>query len=66
MVRFSWSTTREALTKLNAAVVKWECEEEDNGNMDITSFFVGKDKKRPRSSYFTKRQITRTTLSSIS
>ena len=40
-VRFSWGTTVEALTKHNAAKVRFPCDEEDHneGNTAITLFF---------------------------
>ena len=45
LVRFSWSTCREALIKGGAVKVAWECEEDANadavGTPEISSFFSG-------------------------
>jgi len=60
LIRFSWSTSREALDKnLQVAPVTWECEDEDTGgSASITSFFGAAGEKRPsRSAYFTTRKL---------
>ena len=64
IVRFSWSTSREALLRGNiACLVKWECEEDETlGGADITSFFPSSSngsgmKRAKRSSFFTKRKM---------
>lgn len=59
LVRFSWATVREALTKASACEIKWECDEEDDGTTPgITSFFNAVGEKRPkRTPYFTQKKM---------
>ena len=60
LIRFSWSTSREALLKGGVAVpVKWACEDEDTGGAEpITSFFQAVGDKRPkRTPFFTQRKM---------
>jgi ribonuclease H2 subunit A len=60
LVRFSWSTSRDALEKGIACDVKWECDEDESLGVGpgITSFFGAGANKRPRrSAYFTKRKL---------
>ena len=47
IVRFSWSTSREALKKIEAAEVKFECDDEMGSGMDsISSHFSAAGQKR--------------------
>ncbi|KAJ1418617.1 ribonuclease H-like domain-containing protein [Ochromonadaceae sp. CCMP2298] len=63
LVRFSWSTTREALERGAACKVSWECEEEDSavGSANITDFFHGPgasaSKKAKRTAYFSNKKM---------
>lgn len=59
LIRFSWSTSREALLKGIACDVKWECDEDDDGSTPaIQSFFGLVGEKRPkRSAFFTQRKM---------
>ena len=59
LIRFSWSTSREALDKGVAVPVSWECEDEDTGgSASITTFFGAAGEKRPaRSAFFTTRKL---------
>ena len=61
IVRFSWSTTREALEKSGACKVEWECDEDQSlGGADIKNYFaVGAKKPVKRSDYFTRRKMKR-------
>ena len=61
IVRFSWSTTREALDKSGACKVQWECDEDQSlGGADIKNYFaVGAKKPIKRSDYFTRRKMKR-------
>eukprot|EP01038_Epipyxis_sp_PR26KG_P005185 gene5185-7215_t len=62
-VRFSWSTTKEALVRGSACKIDWECDEEENtGGADIKNYFAAagskeKTKRMRRSSYFTQRKM---------
>ena len=66
IVRFSWSTTREALEKNGARKVQWECDEDQSlGGADIKNYFsaVGAKKHVKRSEYFTRRKMRRLDVS---
>lgn len=57
IVRFSWSTSREAL-KGKATEVLWECDEDDTlGGASMTSFLTGSVKRPKRSAYFLKKKM---------
>eukprot|EP01036_Dinobryon_divergens_P023109 gene23109-31426_t len=68
LVRFSWSTCREALNKGSACKVK-ECDdEENNGGANIKDYFgssAGVAKKVKRSAYFTSKKLKLVTLDDI-
>lgn len=58
IVRFSWSTSREALAKGSACEVLWECDEEETtGGANITNFFSAGAKRPKRSVFFNKRKM---------
>lgn len=60
IVRFSWSTAKEALIKSKAINVIFECDEDDNtqGSEEITSFFHSSGEKRTkRTQYFINKKM---------
>lgn len=59
LIRFSWSTSREALEKGVACPVTWECDDEDTaGSASITSFFGAAGEKRPqRGAFFSSKKL---------
>lgn len=60
IVRFSWGTCREALSKASAHAIEWECDEEESQGGDIKSMFSFNDKsssKRKRGGYFQRNKM---------
>jgi len=59
LIRFSWSTARNAMEGGVAVPVTWECEDEDTaGSAPITSFFGAAGEKRPtRSAFFASKKL---------
>ena len=59
VVRFSWSTAKEALDKGGACKVQWECDDESSGGADIKDYFSSAGSKRPvkRGAFFTRRKM---------